>query len=241
MPGSVGGVVGGVHGVTPAPGRPRPPRRSRPRGAAGTLVDRAAAASLDPRRRSLGPARGDLRAEQVRRDDSRDHGTDTTRVRTAPGPAGTHRSRSDPRLGTVIRISDLPCLRIASRYSSQSECSPEMQRKYSTSPSSASWLGMSSTSAVPSTWTQASSHSSESTSTRRRRVAAQVDGLGAVGVRRDHDPALGVDAAGDRRDLRASVGAGGHQDEVVAGADEVEQLPRGRRGRWWRWWGMPPR
>ena len=76
----------------------------------------------------------------------------------------------------MIRIRDLPCLRIASRYSSQSGCSPEMQRKYSTSPSSASADGMSSTSATPSTCTQASSHSSESTSTdaagRRRRLLA---------------------------------------------------------------------
>ena len=34
-----------------------------------------------------------------------------------------------PQRSTVIRISDLSCVRIASRYSSQSGCSPEMQRK----------------------------------------------------------------------------------------------------------------
>ena len=56
-----------------------------------------------------------------------------------------------PHRSTVIRISDLFCVRIASRYSSQSGCSPEMHRKYSTSGSTAS--GMSITSAVPSTWT----------------------------------------------------------------------------------------
>ena len=38
-----------------------------------------------------------------------------------------------------------------------------------------------------------------------RGVAAQVDGLGAVGVRRDDDPAVGVDPAGDRRGLRPPV------------------------------------
>ena len=51
-----------------------------------------------------------------------------------------------------------------------------MQRKYSTSPSSASGDGMSSTSAVPSTCTHGPSHSSESTSTEaaglRRRFTA---------------------------------------------------------------------
>ena len=71
------------------------------------------------------------------------------------------------------------------------------------------------------------------------RVAAQVGGLGAVGVRRDDDPAVGVDAAGHRRELRAPVGR------------------RVTRTRWWRVrtksssssrstrvfvaiWGMPP-
>ena len=81
-----------------------------------------------------------------------------------------------PHDSIVTRISDLPCVRIAARYSSQSGCSPAMQRKYSTSPSSASCAGMSSTSAVPSTWTHAPFHSSECTSTEtagsRRRLVA---------------------------------------------------------------------
>ena len=93
-----------------------------------------------------------------------------------------------PQRSTVIRISDLPCRRIAARYSSQSGCSPEMQRKYSTSPSSASGLGMSSTSAVPSTCTHASFHSSERTSTeargsRRRLVALARSGYVEMTIR----------------------------------------------------------
>ena len=56
------------------------------------------------------------------------------------------------------------------------------------------------------------------------RVAAQVGGLGAVGVGRDDDPPVAVDPAGHRRELGAPVGAMGDQHQVVAGADEVEQL-----------------
>ena len=66
----------------------------------------------------------------------------------------------------VIRSSDLPWLTIACRYSSQSECSPAMERKYATNASSASSPSLaSSTSHVPSTCTHASSHSSERTTT----------------------------------------------------------------------------
>ena len=156
---------------------------------------------------------------------SEDAGTDTgqgvrSRRAVRREAAGGHRAPAS----TVIRISDLPCLRIASRYSSQSACSPAMQRKYSTSPSSASGrrhvqhLG-GAVDLDPGVVPLVGEHQHGG-----GRVPAQVHRLGAVGVGRDHDPALGVDAAGDRRDLRAPVGAGGHEHQVVAGADEVEEL-----------------
>jgi hypothetical protein len=55
-------------------------------------------------------------------------------------------------------------------------------------------------------------------------VTPGIAGLGAFRVRRDHDPALGIDAAGDRRCLRPPVGPGGDHDGVVPGPDEVEQF-----------------
>ena len=58
---------------------------------------------------------------------------------------------------------DFPWVRMASRYSSQSGCSPEITRKYSTRGSTES--GRSSTSAAPSTWTHGPFQSSESTHT----------------------------------------------------------------------------
>ena len=93
---------------------------------------------------------------------------------------------------------------------------------------------MSSTSAVPSTWTQASSQSSESTEHRAGRPATQVVGLRPVGVRRDDDPAVGVHAAGDRRDLRAAVGAGWSPARGGGGSGRSRAAGRARRGRWWR-------
>ena len=98
-----------------------------------------------------------------------------------------------------------------------------MQRKYSTSPSSASWLGMSSTSAVPSTCTQAPFHSSERTSTlargsRRRLVALARSGYVETTIRPSAStpPVTG-------ESLRAPVGAGGDQVRWWRVADEVEQ------------------
>src|SRR2546423_13842997 len=55
-------------------------------------------------------------------------------------------------------------------------------------------------------------------------VAPGVACLGASRVRRGHDPALGIDAAGDRRRLRPPVGPGRDHDGVVPGPDEVEQF-----------------
>ena len=55
-------------------------------------------------------------------------------------------------------------------------------------------------------------------------VTPGIAGLGAFRVGRDHDPALGVDAAGDRRRLRMSVRPGGDHDGVVPWPDEVEQF-----------------
>ena len=72
-----------------------------------------------------------------------------TRAQTRPG--GNPPVAIGPHRSGVIRISDLPCFTIAARYSSQSGCSPEMHRKYSTKGSTDS--GRSITSAVPSTWT----------------------------------------------------------------------------------------
>jgi hypothetical protein len=68
-----------------------------------------------------------------------------------------------PQRSVVTRSSDLPWRTMACRYSSQSGCSPEIDRKYSTSGSTAS--GPSSTSAVPSTCTHGPPKSSDSTTT----------------------------------------------------------------------------
>lgn len=71
-----------------------------------------------------------------------------------------------PQRSGVIRMMDFPCLSIAARYSSQSGCSPEMFRKYSTSGSTES--GESITSAEPSTWTHGPFQSSDRTITLTR-------------------------------------------------------------------------
>ena len=139
------------------------------------------------------------------------------------GP-GSRRSRPGPTSRRVIRISDLPWRRIASRYSSQSSCSPEMQRKYSTSPSSASCDGMSSTSAVPSTCTHGPSNSSDITSTvaaglRRRFRAFARSGYVEITSR---PPAS--TPPGHGRDLRPSVLPGRDECVAVPLAGEVEQL-----------------
>src|SRR3984957_5651983 len=76
-------------------------------------------------------------------------------------PGGKPPVATRPQRSIVIRMRHLPCRRMAFRYSSQSGWSPEMQRKYSPSGSSAS--GRSSTSAVPSTWTHAPFQSFDST------------------------------------------------------------------------------
>ena len=83
-----------------------------------------------------------------------------------PSVVGNRRLATGPHRVGVIRMIDLPCRAIAARYSSQSGCSPEMQRKYSTSGSRAA--GMSSTSASPSTCTQGPLKSSDSTTTDAR-------------------------------------------------------------------------
>ena len=54
------------------------------------------------------------------------------------------------------------------------------------------------------------------------RPAAGVRRLGALGVGRDDDASLLVDAAGDRRGLRPPVGALRHEHHRVARTDEVE-------------------
>ena len=66
-----------------------------------------------------------------------------------------------PHCSMVRRMRHLPWWAMASRYSSQSGCSPEMTRKYSTRPSRAS--GMSRTSAVPSSWIHSPPNSSDIT------------------------------------------------------------------------------
>lgn len=55
-------------------------------------------------------------------------------------------------------------------------------------------------------------------------VTPGVAGLGAFRVGRDHDPALGIDAAGDRRRLRPPVGPRRDHDRVVPCGNEVDQL-----------------
>ena len=97
-----------------------------------------------------------------------------------------------------------------------------MQRKYSTSGSSAS--GRSSTSAGPSTCTQASPNLSDSTSTAGPPGPPDVRHLGPFRIAGDHDPAVGVDTAGDGGGLHGTVRPGGDQHQVVPGPDEVEQL-----------------
>ena len=106
-----------------------------------------------------------------------------------------------------------------------------MQRKYSTSPSSASCDGMSSTSAVPSTCTHGAVPLVGVHEHGGGRVAAQVHRLRAVGVGRDDDPAVGVDAAGHGRHLRPTVAAGGDQRQVGAGRGRSRAAARGRPAR----------
>jgi hypothetical protein len=59
---------------------------------------------------------------------------------------------------------------------------------------------------------------------RRATGAPDVAGLRALGVGRDHQPPLAVDAAGHGGGLRGAVLALGEQDEVVTRAHEVEEL-----------------
>lgn len=77
-----------------------------------------------------------------------------------PRRAGKPPVAIGPQRSTVRRIRVLSSSAMACLYSSQSGCSPEMERKYSTSGSRAS--GMSRISAVPSTCTHGPSKSSES-------------------------------------------------------------------------------
>jgi hypothetical protein len=55
-------------------------------------------------------------------------------------------------------------------------------------------------------------------------VTPCVADLSAFRVSRDHDPALGIDAAGDRRRLRPPVGPRRDHDRVVPRGYEVDQL-----------------
>ena len=116
---------------------PRRARRGRRRRTVGALqpdARRRGPASARPTRRPRGgSARSGAagRAGRSRpRHQSRRHpvGRETAGGDRSPALGG------DPDQRLALR-------RIAARYSSQSGCSPEMQRKYSTSPSSASWLG----------------------------------------------------------------------------------------------------
>ena len=99
---------------------------------------------------------------------------DLSRRPRATSRAGNPPVATGPHFSGVTRMIDLPCLTMAARYSSQSGCSPEMFRKYSTRGSTDS--GESMTSAVPSIWTQGPSQSSLSTTrlTRSSRLAFRV-------------------------------------------------------------------
>ncbi|GGU25660.1 hypothetical protein GCM10010259_15120 [Streptomyces daghestanicus] len=89
-----------------------------------------------------------------------------TRQPSSASRAGKPPVATGPHRSGVTRMIDLPCFTMAARYSSQSGCSPEMFRKYSTSGSTES--GASMTSAVPSICTQGPFHSSLSTTTLTR-------------------------------------------------------------------------
>ena len=190
-------------------------RGARPR--LGADVDRRRAPDRGWRRRRLprGPRRLRGRAGVARPSSPRASRRSATSAGKPPVAIGLQRSM-------VMRMSDLSCSCIAARYSSQSGCSPEMPRKYSTRPSSAS--GMSSTSADPSTCTYSPLQSSDCTTIETRGSTARVVRLGPVGVGRHDDAAVGVDAARDRRELRAAVATRGREQPAVTRAEELEQL-----------------
>jgi hypothetical protein len=54
-------------------------------------------------------------------------------------------------------------------------------------------------------------------------VAPQVVGLGPVGIGRDHDPAVRVDTARDRGQLRGSIGPRGDEQATVPGTQELQE------------------
>ena len=126
-----------------------------------------------------------------------------------------------PHRSGVILTRHFPWSTIAWRYSSQSGCSPEMERKYSTERldrvGQVDHLGRTGhlhPRSVPLVGEDAD---------RRGRVAAEVLHLGPLRVARDHDAALLVNAGGHRRQLRAAVGPAGRQDQAVAGSEELDE------------------